>query len=316
MTRLLPALLLACAPAPTSAPGGAPPARDTADTAAPEGPLVEQFAFVVMADPHVTGPGDHADRLAAAVAWTNAHVTTHDIELVVVLGDIAWGDGFPTAVAALDALTVPWVPVLGDNEIQSSDEAAFFAAFAPQLDTLEGQLDGFVAAPAPVDDPTWGRPSWLQNLAFDHGPVRFLAADWSSRDLDTLWGETPDLHDFDSGTWPWLEAQLQAAQPGLDDSVVLLSHMPLFDGPGGLVVDEAAQVVETLDPHRDLVWGNLAGHLHGTSDMTWEAAGIEVHVTDATWDDEVVVRVVTVSASDRRVSYDHELVVVTPEGDR
>lgn len=32
-------------------------------------------------------------------------------------------------------------------------------------------------------------------------------------------------------------------------------------------------VIETFDPHRDLLWTNLAGHLHGNSDMDWSGGG-------------------------------------------
>lgn len=315
MTALPLLLFAACAPhggdravAPHTQTGSG----DSGDSGAPEGALEEQFSFVVIADPHVTGPGEHARRLDDAVAWVNTQAST--VDFVVVLGDIAWGDGFPTAVTSLSALTVPWVPVMGDNEVQAEDEEAFALAFSDQIALLEDQLDGFEAVTGPVEHPDWGRPAWLQNLTFQHGPVRFVAADWSSRDLDTLWGETPDLHDFPGGTWPWLEDQLQAAQPGLSSSVVLLSHMPLFSGPGGLVVDEAAQVIETFAPHADLIWGNLAGHLHGNSDMVWDEAGIEVHVTDATWDDENMVRVVTVHANERRVAFSHALVEIPPGG--
>ncbi len=304
---------VACgAAAPTPAPGSAARSTDTADTAPPEGPLEDAFRFVVLADTHVTGPGDAADRLDAAVAWVNAHAEERGITLAVVLGDIAWGDGFPTAVASLSSLTVPWVPVMGDNEIHSLDEETFFVAFADQMAVLQEELDNFAVAPAPVDNPDWGRPSWLQNLAFDHGPVRFLAVDWNSRDLETLWGETPDLHDFSGGTWPWLEGQFQDVADRPEDSVVLLSHMPLFAGPGGLTLDEAATVIESMTPVQGPVWGNFSGHLHTTSEMFWAEADLEIRVTDATWDDDNVLRVVGVQANAQRVVYTHELVVVEP----
>ena len=317
MRALLPLLLTACGPDAGPADRTAVDSADSADSASPaEGPLTPRFSFVVIADPHVYGPGEHADRLAAAVSWVNEHAAERDLQLVVVLGDIAWNDGIPLANELLGELTVPWVPVLGDNEIQSGDAEAFHVIFADQVAALHDQLDAFSIAPTPVDDPVWGRPSWLQNLAFTHQGVRFISADWSSRDLDTLWGETPDLHEFEGGTWPWLEAQLSDTSTLPDDAVVLLSHMPLFSGPGGLTVDEAARVVETLDPHRDVVWANLAGHLHGSSSMDWDEAGLEVHVTDATWDDDNAVRVITVTGNDQRFAYAHDLVVVQPGASR
>ena len=236
------ALLLAACGAPSADATDSAHGAAAADSASPaEGPLTPRFSFVVIADPHVSGPGEHADRLMAAVAWVNDHAIDRDLQLVVVLGDIAWDDGIGLADEILGELTVSWVPVLGDNEIQSGDAEAFFVAFADQL---------------------------AQTVT------------------------------------------------GLDDSVVVLSHMPLFDGPGGLTVDEAAQVVETLDPHRDTVWANLAGHLHGNSSMVWDEAGLEVHVTDATWDDDNALRVVTVTGNDHRFAYAHDLVVIQPGASR
>ena len=75
-------------------------------------------------------------------------------------------------------------------------------------------------------------------------------------------------------------------------------------------VDEADAVVNLLSAHQDALWANLAGHLHVDSSMNWDRAGIEVHVTDATWDDVNRVRVVDVSSSETQVSYDHWIVDV------
>jgi hypothetical protein len=38
-----------------------------------EPPTPTHFAFAVIADSHVTGTGENADRLATAVAWVNTH---------------------------------------------------------------------------------------------------------------------------------------------------------------------------------------------------------------------------------------------------
>lgn len=270
-----------------------------------EGPFEHRFSMVLLADPHVIGPGEHLDRLDAAVGWIEANREAMDLQLVVVLGDICWSEGFDEAHESLSQLSMPWVPVMGDNVIQTGGEATFHQTFEGQMSRLEETFEGFEMAPTPVTNPERGVESWLQNLAFDFGGIRFISADWSSRDIHTLWGETPDLHDFDGGTWPWLQEQLAGSVGGAGESVILLSHMPLFEGPGGLTTDEATKAVTLFDAHRDMIWANLAGHLHVNTSMEWERAGMEVHVTDATWDDVNAVRIVDVSANEARFAFEH-----------
>ena len=119
---LLPALFLGCAP-------------DTAGRidSGRVGDPVAQFSFALIADPHITGPGEHEERLRAAVAAVEERVASDNIELVFVLGDIAWSGGYDLAHAAL---SVPWVPVQGDNPIQVGEEDGFELAFSDQLLSL------------------------------------------------------------------------------------------------------------------------------------------------------------------------------------
>lgn len=302
--RIAPLLLLtACSPKP--GPNSTSHTGQPHDTAEPEGPLTHQFSIAVVADPHVVGPGEHADRLNAAVDWIEANATERDIQLVVILGDICWNDGFTIAHDALNRLTLPWVPVMGDNVIQTDGEATFHSTFLNQIERLSTELNDFEMAPTPVYNPERDQESWLQNMAFSMHGVRFISADWSSRERHPLWGETPDLHNFEGGTWPWLTDQLESADRAKDNNLILLSHMPLFEGPGGLVTEEAEQAVELLSTHQDAIWANLAGHLHVDTSMEWERAGIEVHVTDATWDDINRVRIVNVDANENRFEFTH-----------
>ena len=291
-------------------PKGRAPHHSVFDTGIADSPLVHQFSFAVVADPHVTGPGDHLDRLGRAVDWIHDHRDEHDLHFAVILGDICWGSGFALAHESLNDLTIPWVPVMGDNVIQTGGASTFHHTFSSQVNRLRTQLDGFELAPTPVPNPERGGESWLQNIRFQYGDVQFLAADWNSRQVHAFWGQTPDLHNFDGGTWPWLKGELAAAVNSKQNSVVLLSHIPLFEGPGGLTEEEAEVAVELLAAHEHAIWANLAGHLHIDSSMTWERAGIEIHVTDATWDDANRVRVVEVSANNRRVAFDHWVVDV------
>lgn len=305
----------AAAPGDTGASSGAPDTGSSGDTgepgdtgeADPPAPLSLAFTFAVIADPHVTGATANLDRLDQAVDWIAAEAEPRDIELVFILGDIAWGGGFDLARDSLAGLPVPWVPVQGDNPIQVGDEPGFQATFADQLAAMGATLPGWRLAPSPVPNPERGGESHLHNFAFDHGPVRFIGLDWNSRELDPLWGETPDLHDFDGGTLPFLADELAALDAGPAGRAILLTHMPMFFGPGGYLDDEAAQLIDVLDTHPGAVHHNLCGHLHGNGTHLWEEAGITVLLTDATFDDANTVRVVEVWASADAVVLESEL---------
>jgi len=312
LAPLLLPLLLACA-----GPGGGagtPTDGGAADTAQDSGagPFVHQLSYALIADPHITGPGDHLDRLQQAIDWVNTNHKARDIQLVFILGDIAWGDGFDDALASLDTLQPTWVPIIGDNPIQVGDEALVASTFGPHLDALGGVLDGWHRAPEPVDDPDIGAPAHLLNHAFDLGGLHFICLDWNSRQIDPLWGETPDLHDFPGGTFPFLQDELAAVQAtapdGPQERVVLLTHMPMLQGPGFFDDAEGSKLVALLGPVADTVQGDHAGHLHGNGEQEWPETGLLVDTTDATWDDVVSVRVIDISLASRGYRYQSEVV--------
>lgn len=298
-------LLLACAD-----PAAAPDPTDTApmeDTGEAGGPLSRAFAYVVIADPHVSDPtGEHLDRLDAAVAWINAEAPSRDLRLVLVVGDIAWGDGMDAARAALDRLAIPYVPVNGDNEVHLGSEEAYALAFADVYDTLATTFDGWTMGQVAVEHPGYG-PAWLHNLAFSYEGIRFIGLDWASRSTDTILGEFGELNDFEGGTFPFFEAEVGAASGALED-VVLFGHMPMHVGAFDL--DEMARIGGVTAPHGDHVWADLAGHYHGSASEPVEGAGYDLHVTDATWDDDVELRLVEVWANQARFAPTTETVIV------
>lgn len=305
MSLLFLALVACTAPEPPG-PGAAADSGvfDTGrlDTGSPES--VHQFTYAIIADPHVTNSGAHAARLDTAVDAIIALPADRAPDLVFILGDIAWNDGWTPAYEALDRLPMPWVPVLGDNPIQSGEEQGFETTFAAHLDAVGAGLPGWTRAETPVTGPD-GETLWLQNARLDWGGVRFVALDWNTRVIETGWGELPDLHDVDGGTLPFLVDALDTLPDGPDDRVVLLSHMPLVPG---LTLDEQADLLAAIDPWREAVWGNHAGHLHGNGEATWDEADLEIRTTDATWDDVNSFRLVDVWSDGVSFRYEDELV--------
>lgn len=274
-----------------------------------EAALQPVFSFVVLADPHVTGPGDNADRLAAAVAWIADEHEARDIELVLIVGDIGWTDeGLAQAYDTLSDLPIPWVPIVGDNEIQLGSEEGFDTTFGPQYAALADELENFRRGDTPVDNPEIGAPSWFQDVAFDHRGVHFVGLDWCTRATGGLEGEMADLHDFEGGTWGWLESDLAGIGEGPDDRVVFGSHHPMHMSPGAFDIAEVEALDALLFTYEDAIFADYAGHYHGNGEEADPDRPLEVIVTDATWDDENTLRLVDVSGNDARFAYDDTLV--------
>lgn len=276
-------------------PGGGP---------GPEEPV--RFSFAVLADPHLATDARREQRLTSLVSWLNQEAGERNIELVLVLGDLGWKAGLEKARDVLGELSVPWVPLLGDNEVHLGDERDFDRVFGAQLAALAGTFPGWTRAPSPVVDPSTGRENWLVNFAFEHRGVRFVALDFVSR-ADGLSGEFGEVHDYPGGTLPWLESLLAASAAGPADGIVLASHLPMHGGPfGEPAMQRFAQV---LGPHRDRIRANVAGHLHISYEGT-VADLFEVFVTAATWANEEAVRIFRVEGGPAGFEYEQELVAV------
>ena len=283
------------------------------DAGTDAGPLTARFTFAVLADPHVVSKSKNHDRLVAAVAWINEEAAARDIQLVLVLGDIAWGAGLDIGLADLAALQVPWVPIIGDNEIAAGSEVNYAKTFAPQFEKLATELEDFVHAPMPVTAAD-GQALWLQNMAFNHAGVRFVGLDTAARIKHPILSEQGWLHDVAGGTWPWFAGEMSGAETLADESVILFSHIPMHTSPGGFDTDEMAQITALLAPVGDKIYAHFSGHYHGDLTVEVPDAGYTAFVTDATWDDEVRVRLVKVSGNGAGFAYEHELIDVPWQG--
>ncbi|MCB9761159.1 MAG: hypothetical protein H6739_15065 [Alphaproteobacteria bacterium] len=296
MSALL--LLLACS--------GADP-EDSAEDTQPPPPMEHLYSFAILADPHITANLDPQERLAAAVSWINENAADRGIELVWVVGDIGWGDGLPISRSLLDALEVPYVPVIGDNEIHFGDEQTFDDVFGPQFDTLAGSLDDWQRGAVEVFNPEHDRLSWFYNFSFTYGGLRWVGLDWCSR-YDGILGELADVHDFEGGTLPFFASQIAPLEAGPEEDVLLFSHHPMHIG----AFDEAemAAITGLTGPVGGRIAGAWAGHLHLNATVDVDDAGYTAWVTDAVWDDLITVRVVEVHGNGISHEYVQELVVV------
>ena len=243
-----------------------------------------------------------------AVEWINSEATSRGIELVLVVGDIGWSDGVERSRELLDELEVTYVPLMGDNEVQTDSEEAFAEVYASQFELLGGELDGWVKQDGPVVHPDSGEWAWLQNLRFEHRGVLFVGLDTIVRGVSGRLGELGSLNDYPGGSWPFLEESVAEAEFRREESIVIAGHVPIM--LGALDVQQMTEVATVLGPVGEYVYAHFAGHLHIDHEQDLEEPGIGLFVTDATWDDEIRLRQVRVLANERRFAYEHELIVV------
>jgi len=289
--------------------GSVPPSDD--DDSGPELSEMEHlFDFVIIADPHIAGPIAHEERLASAIVWINEHRDEYGIELTLVLGDIGWGDGLQSAFGLLDGLTMPFVPVIGDNVVAYGGEEEFDTTFAPTFKALSTELEGWERAALPVWHDSAEADAWLQNVRFEHKGVLFISQDWNVRDATGIMAEFGEFNDVEGGSWDWLGAALQGAETRPDESVLVLSHVPM--APVSFDLEERGRFADLIATIRDKVYANFAGHLHADYEEEFPEAGYSTFVTDATWDDSISLRRVSVYGDGERMTYLQELVVVDP----
>jgi hypothetical protein len=250
----------------------------------PPPPPNHLFAYSVIADPHVYGgrQSDNAIKLSDCVDWINANRDDKRIELVFIVGDIGWGSGMTTAKNILDSLTIPYIPVIGDNEIQSGDETVFHTTYAPQYSYLATVLDNWKKAPAPVWNPEIEEYSYFQNFSFDYRDIHFAGLDWNARVIDVLLGELADLHNFSGGTFPWFMDDITTCQKSFAENVIMLTHHPMHTFPAAFSTEEDERIETFTQTYGNYVYANFAGHYHISLHETRAVGQYELYITEAT----------------------------------
>jgi hypothetical protein len=285
----------------------------------------ETFSFAIIADPHIDLNPDHKIKLISAVDWIIRNKDKKDIELVFVLGDIAWGGSrkkrnLRIAREILDRLNhagMPYVPVIGDNEIQKRCEKEFEDTFNKQYQYLSKILGHWRKAPTPVGG------KYLQNFSFDYKGCHFISCDFNSRKPGDEGGE---LHDFTGGSWPWFKNDIETCPKAKEESIVIITHIGMFRTGFGSAdqflfsQDEMLKIQSFLFDYRDYVDSNYAGHIH----LNWHSTVwtgffttiYHVRTTDETWygrqwpepdDKETTVRLVKVNSDGNKVLYNQQI---------
>ena len=278
----------------------------------------ENFSFAILADPHITCNETKIDQINSAVNWIVSNKEATKIELVFVLGDIAWGAcgqerSLVVAKRILDQLNeagILYVPVIGDNEVQTTSTKEFYSTFEPQYKKLAELFPQFRSKITFVED------KYLCSFSFDYKECHFICPDFLSR---VPGNEGGDLHDYEGGTWPWFINDIKTAPKTKQENIVIMTHIGLFH-TGFSFFDQFLfsgeqinKIKENLYPYRSHVASNYAGHIH----MNWYAAvsaGLnekiyDVWITDECWRDtthgdySITVRWVEVDTSNETITY-------------
>ncbi|MDD3926748.1 MAG: metallophosphoesterase [bacterium] len=286
-----------------------------------------QFGFAVITDPHIDGTASHQDKLQTAVNWIIANKNTDHIELVFVLGDIAWGGtNMATAKGILDQLNtagVPYVPLIGDNE--RNVDAEFNTTFSPQYTYISdfSGVTNWSKASIPVDG------KYLQNFSFDYKGVHFVCPDFNPR---TAGKEYAELHDFTGGSWPWFTNDITNCAKPKYENIIMMTHIPIYR-TGFAAADRYLITAADMDKvrkftrsYKDHIAGNYSGHIHCNFSQavgetaSWFSPAIYMgYTTDETWDRQIsaessekgcTVRWVSVNNDPNRPTYTEHVVDV------
>ena len=255
-------------------------------------PKGQVFSFVVIADPHVNAGTDNGEKLQYCVDWIKEHHDDEDktIAMAFVVGDMGGGYGglARDILAGLDEVGVPYMPLIGDNDVHWSHGGSgtsahyaggldFEATFGNVYDELSTTMENWHKAPGPVENPeTGGALSHFHNFSFDYQGVHFLCLDWCTRkdqvtEENPLQSEQADLHDFPGGTLPWFRNDLENCAREGAENIVMLSHHPMHVFPllqelplnaGAFDADELGKIKDITNLYKNNVYADIAGHYH------------------------------------------------------
>lgn len=244
-------------------------------------------------EPPVGDVGYSAERLRKAVNWINKHADSLRIKFVIVSGDLTDSgerSEYRKAKEILDALKIPYIPMIGNHDMWPYTLA--HEAPNPSGDSLLNEVFKSTFEKLQQTFPSWDNGTrlhrvwnpvsqnfnYLQNYSFRYNKQTFIMSDWGTRipAKDELRGVGPlaETHRFKDGTFDWIDKQL--AESTADENVLIFSHHPLtpfirnwFSFP-----DKAYKTIARMFlPHKNKVAYWFSGHYHRDSHSGITAKG-------------------------------------------
>lgn len=283
------------------------------------------FSFAIMADPHLDGKLDHKAKFETAVDWIIRKKDANNIELVFVLGDIAWGGSkgnrnLTIAKKILDRLNdanIPYIPVIGNNDVGFRGEKEFQDVFESQYNYLSKVLVHWQKASCPVNN------MYLQNFSFDYKGCHFVCPDFNPRKAGI---ESGELYDFPGGSWPWFKNDIVRCQKAKKENIVIMTHIGMFrtgfEAADQYLFNESqmSEIKQFLQNYKEYVDSNYAGHIHQNwSAVVWYGFFVPIYyvrVTDETWystqwpeinDQQITMRLVQVNNEGPTIIYKQQI---------
>lgn len=236
------------------------------------------------APPDITQEGYSAQRLRKSVEWINRHAAEHNIQWVMVTGDLTDSgelSEFLKCREILDLLTIPYVPVIGNHDVwpytRNSEsvhpcgDSLLNKVFADQFFKLSRTFENWHDGTRLIRtyNPERNQYNYLQNYSFSEGDAQFIVTDFGTRKHagkgEPGVGPRADLHDFEGGTLPWLQQQL-AQLPANIKQVYIFSHWPMMKEPinfhFAFSYAKYKRIAHVLYPHRNKLAYWLSGHIH------------------------------------------------------
>ena len=169
-----------------------------------------QFSFALIADPHITVEAEeNQEKLERIIKWINENYGENRIELAIVVGDIGWpGNGQARAKSILDQLEIPYIPLIGDNEIQFSSAEEFYNSFQSQYHFLNEIMENWNFNEPLARDPITGEECYFINFSFDYRGLHFLALDWATRIIGGWESEQAELWNFPGGSFDFFQRDI------------------------------------------------------------------------------------------------------------
>lgn len=254
-----------------------------------------QFSFAILTDLHIGRDvylvdGNEYDRLQRAVEEIKRASEKHKIKFAMILGDIANAGEkaeLLRAKEALDGLTVPYFPLLGNHDVwpYSGDPADRYFQDVFNEGFFKKQFEKLGIKPADWQRQVSSNPPWLQNYRLDYQGIHFVGLDFVSREPAPAGqpGVGPWAEPF-AKSEAWLRQSLQH-QGG--KTIVAFSHHPLLYGVDSFkmlhppTVEMMGRIKADIQKNGNKVI-NFAGHSHDNdiiSEIENTALGIPVILT-------------------------------------